>query len=605
MILGSEAALAEQQNADVEEDEVGESSVAAATRKTRASARPAQEKKARRRRAEISDDEEPEEDEDGEEYGEEEDEDASEDLPPQRTRNTRSTRNSAKQEKLTRINVAETKVKRKEEESKKRKRKTKLVVGKDGKRTKKPEDWDSSGSEYEAPLPAPGQIAFCAECNCRFTVTPYSRAGPDGTSLLCNACGKKTAPIEAVEKKKRQVSRVNKKSNARALLDLDSTGVKSLQEMCIQLVAKHIGDVETLGYIGSYNMDKIAQIISKNRSLNNHTMKLFMEPAEHVLRFYDCSKIESDNLREIGAFVPTLRRLYLKFCGRMRDDCLDYYGEKLKQLDCFEIYGAFNVTEECYVRFFQNVGNRLTEFGVGDTSRFRLAAMNALVDNCPDLEVLRLRTLTNIDDECIRLLTGLSNLRVLEISDPGLELTDQPIIDVLNSCGSGLKELNLNGCTYLTDSTLEAIGECCGRLEILSLEELELLTDEGIAKLFTSWSTNIGLKELNLSRCSELKPEGFARVIRHSAESLERLNLNSCKDLDDDAWSFLSSFKLPMLEDIDVSFIRSVNDAIVEDIIRISPELKVVRAWGCHRLTEAVQLREDLHLVGREADILS
>ncbi|KAK6529142.1 hypothetical protein TWF694_004354 [Orbilia ellipsospora] len=466
-------------------------------------------------------------------------------------------------------------------------------------------DSDSGMDLYRVSVPVPGQIAFCAECNCRFTVTPYSREGPDGEGLLCHACGKKSAPIEKAENKKKQVTRTNKKSSARALLDGDHSEVKTLQELCIQLVAKHIDDVEALGDIGSHNMDKICQIISKNRSLNDHTMKLFIEPADHVLRFYDCSKIESDSLRQIGAFLPSLRRLQLKFCGRMRDDCLDYYGTQLKQLESFEIYGAFNVKEETYVRFFQNRGRKLKEFGVSDTSRFRAAAMEALVDNCPDLEVLRLKTLTNIDDECIRLLTGLPNLRVLEISEPSLDLTDQPIIDILNTCGSGLKELNLNGCFQLTDTLLEAIHSSCGQLEILELEELDLLTNDGFSALFTDWSINPGLKHVNLSRCVLLESSGFARMIDHSARALEKLSVNSCKELETDAWDFVMEVEMPVLEEIDVSFIRSVGDGTVEGLMKVAPKLAVVKGWGCFRLTESVGLKEGLHLVGREADLLT
>ncbi|KAJ6263429.1 DNA repair protein rhp7 [Drechslerella dactyloides] len=469
---------------------------------------------------------------------------------------------------------------------------------------------DDDDSDYgnDAGLPAvllPGQIAFCAECNCRFTVTPYSRPGPDDEGLLCNACGKKNAPVEAAARKKKQVTRTNKKSAARALLDGDSGGVKSLQELCIELVAKHIDDVEMLGNIGTYNMDKICQIISKNRSLNDHTMKLFLEPGNRTINLYDCYKIESDNLRLIAAVIPTLRRVQLKFCGRMRDDCLDYYGAQLKELEALELYGAFNVTEECYVRFFQTIGKRLKEFGVSDTSRFQLAAMEALVDNCPDLEVLRLRTLTNIDDQCIRLLTGLPNLRVLEISEPARDLTDQPIIDILNTCGSALKELNLDGCTQLTDAVLEAIHESCGRLETLSLQEVDLLTNKGLSLLFIDWSINCGLHELNVTRCINLESSGLIRIVDHSGHSLERLSINSCKLLGKETWDFISQFELKELEELDLSMVRTVTDEVVEKFLKISPQLRVVRAWGCHKLTEAVQLREGVHLVGREADILS
>ncbi|KAK6354342.1 hypothetical protein TWF730_008749 [Orbilia blumenaviensis] len=469
---------------------------------------------------------------------------------------------------------------------------------------------EEEGSDFEDPTnsasaPVPGQIAFCADCDCRFTVTPYSRSSDSGDGLLCYKCGNKNAPAEKVARKKKQTTRTNKKSQARALLDGDASAVKSLQEICINLVAKHIDDVETLGYIGSHNVDKISQIICKNRRLNDDTVKLFFEPAEHLVRFYDCSKVSANSLREIGALVPTVRRLHLGWCGLMNDECLDYYGTQLRQLTSLELYGAFNVTEECYVRFFQTIGRRLTEFAIGDTSRFKVAALEALVDNCPDLEVLRLRVITHLDDESVRLLTGLPNLRVLEITDPGQSITDGPIVDVLNTCGSGLSELTLDGCAELTDETLRAIHYSCGRLDVLNLAEVELLTNDGISQLFTDWPRNYGLKELSLKRCDNLQSAGFARIIDHSGRTLEKLSVNSCKDIDVDAWNFLQEVNLPQLEVLDVSFVRSVNDSVVETILKAAPELKSLKVWGCHKITDACTWREGVMLVGREADILT
>ncbi|KAF3927114.1 hypothetical protein AA313_de0208041 [Arthrobotrys entomopaga] len=607
-----------------DEEQVGESSAAAARRRTRASASNSRHKGRRRDKHKIDDDEDEEMDD---VFEEEEEDDDEEPVKPRRGRQRGATTSQAarqtagpsrKRKRMTTVEVslaalgADSESESESEEApvrppkkKPTKAQLKKMKEKEAKQKDNAEEDSDFGIDPYRSVPIPGQIAFCAECNCRFTVTPYSKEGSDGEGLLCHACGKKSAPIEKAQKKKKQVTRTNKKSTARALLDGDHSEVKTLQELCIQLVAKHIDDVEALGDIGSHNMDKICQIISKNRSLNDHTMKLFIEPAEHVLRFYDCSKIESDSLRQIGAFLPTLRHLRLKFCGRMRDDCLDYFGTQLKQLESFEIYGAFNVKEETYVRFFQNRGRTLKEFGVSDTSRFRAAAMEALVDNCPDLEVLRLKTLTNVDDECIRLLTGLPNLRVLEISEPSLDITDQPIIDILNTCGSALKELHLNGCFQLTDKLLEAIHSSCGQLEVLELEELDLLTNDGFRALFTNWSINSGLKVVNLTRCILLESSGFARMIDHSARTLEKLSVNSCKELETDAWDFVMEVKMPSLEEIDISFIRSVGDKTVEGLMKIAPKLAVVKGWGCFRLTEAVGLKEGLHLVGREADLLS
>lgn len=602
----AEAAAQDAEEAVDEDEEVGESSASAARRKKKTS----------------KDEDDDEEMPDMEEEEEEEEQEEEEVVKRKRGRASRATTEinlkvvGKRKRKSTTIKDTESEFEEEEEEEKvitvratRNRKPTKAQLAKkkaeERRRMDEDDDFDPDNSIDPAYRPVPGQIAFCADCECRFTVTPYSRPSDDGEGLLCHPCGKKGAPVEKAARKKKQATRTNKKSNARAILDGDTSAVKSLQEICINTVAKYIDDVETLEYIGSHNVDKISQIICKNRRLNDDTIRLFFEPAEHVLRFYDCSYTSSNRLREIAAFVPTIRRLHLNWCGLMNDECLDYYGTQLKQLTSIGLYGAFNVTEECYVRFFQNVGSRLTEFAVNGTSRFKVAAMEALVDNCPELEVLRLNTLTYIDDECIRLLTGLPNLKILEITDPGQTITDGPIVDCLNTFGPGLSELTLNGCRDLTDETLHAIHSSCGRLDILNLAELDLITNDGIGKLFTEWSKNYGLKELSLGRCINLQSSGFARVIDHSGRTLEKLSVNSCKDIKQDAWAFLQEFKLPQLEALDISFLRSVDDAVIEGILQVAPQLKVLKVWGCNKVTEACTLKEGTLLVGREADILA
>jgi DNA repair protein RAD7 len=63
--------------------------------------------------------------------------------------------------------------------------------------------------------------------------------------------------------------------------------------MFVKLVAKYIDDVEALGDIAMKDMDRICQIISRNRSLNNNTIRLFLEPQGDRLTLYDCASKSS------------------------------------------------------------------------------------------------------------------------------------------------------------------------------------------------------------------------------------------------------------------------------------------------------------------------
>lgn len=43
--------------------------------------------------------------------------------------------------------------------------------------------------------------------------------------------------------------------------------------------------------LGRRDVDKISQIISRNRALNDHTLKLFLDPGITRLNLYDCSSM--------------------------------------------------------------------------------------------------------------------------------------------------------------------------------------------------------------------------------------------------------------------------------------------------------------------------
>lgn len=110
------------------------------------------------------------------------------------------------------------------------------------KKRKKPhggEDSDATFSLYQKAVRLPGQILFCEVCDCRFTVTPYSKAGPNGEGLLCTSCGKKTAKEEKEVSKKNFVAKRNKRKTMASLLDGEATGVKSLRDLAINVCIKN------------------------------------------------------------------------------------------------------------------------------------------------------------------------------------------------------------------------------------------------------------------------------------------------------------------------------------------------------------------------------
>lgn len=186
-------------------------------------------------------------------------------------------------------------------------------------------------------------------------------------------------------------------------------------------------------------------------------------------------------------------------------------------------------------------------------------------------------------------------------------MSDEAIIDILNSVGSGLKELDLCRCIGLTDAVLDAIHACCARLQVLNLEDCELLTDEGITNLFTNWNKNHGLSHVNFSRVTNFSDDALYALLAHSGSNLEILNLNSCGKLTEQGLqSFLvkNGDRMKRLEEIDLGFVRAVDDMVVEGLVKRCEDLRIVKVWGVPRMTQMVDVPREVAIVGREADLL-
>lgn len=136
-----------------------------------------------------------------------------------------------------------------EEKTRKRKRQLaieKIKKSKEFARRKKqragePDDDDDILADEmmnEKSRPLPGQLANCEICGKRFTVTPYSKNGPEG-GLLCAECSKKHKDGDKKAPPKKRNSGISRRQNQNALLDgYVLNGTRSLLETCIKVILR-------------------------------------------------------------------------------------------------------------------------------------------------------------------------------------------------------------------------------------------------------------------------------------------------------------------------------------------------------------------------------
>lgn len=169
------------------------------------------------------------------------------------------------------------------------------------KNRKKGSDDDDSDNDYDdAALgrdmyrkakPNPGQLENCEICEKRFTVTAYSKTGPDG-GLVCGPCGRdlvKDANKSADKPKKAATGKGRRKIESNRLDGIVTRGSKSLQQMCIEKVADHHLDVEDLGDMPDAIMKRLSEIFAKRRVIDPRTLRLFIRPDLDAVAIHDCS----------------------------------------------------------------------------------------------------------------------------------------------------------------------------------------------------------------------------------------------------------------------------------------------------------------------------
>ena len=497
-----------------------------------------------------------------------------------------------------------------------------------------------------------GEETECVDCGKQFQLSVYTRFDENRKGYLCDACNRNLRQREMYARRNQLSARKRRKKLAQALLERSTIRLPSLQDVCIKRISENISDVEALGDIGQMNMAKLSRILSKNRSLNDSTMNLFLLLNLKSLEFWDCSNVDSDSLSKIVSFCPNLESLTLHMCGQLHNDNLRLYASKLPHLKELSLNGPFLISDQVWQEFFETCGSRLTKFELRNTHRFGNDAFISLLENSgSSLTSLKLSRLDALDSaEVYGLLPHYlqpSKVTHLEISYPSREdsITDDLIISTLSIVGESLVHLNLDGCSELSDKFIdEGLVVFCPSLSHLSLRGLDQLTDLGVASAFQRYGTvnSGGLIFLNLTKCSNLGDRSMYQIFLHSSHTLVELSVNSVYGLSkdfffqiftDDSHPYKASLKekiearqnnadpatvsqdnceinyfaklnFAYLTTLDCGFVRSVDNEVLSLISDHCHKLSIIEAFGCNRCNSKAKTRPDLIVIGRESDTL-
>lgn len=468
-------------------------------------------------------------------------------------------------------------------------------------------DYSDDLGMYKKSVKLPGQLENCEICGKRFTVTPYSKAGPDG-GLLCTPCGKQLAAElgeNSRPKKKPGVQgRKRRKIESERLDGRAPLGAKSLTQLCIEKVVRHSDELDDLGDLPQSLLERLGEIFTKKRVLKPKTLPLFLRSDHDAVVIHDCAYLEHDNFVEMIAKTPQLERLVLGNACQFKDGTMQYLTEKAKNLKHVQLYAANLVSGSSWSSFFKTRGENLETVKLQwlDSS-FEDANIAEIVSCCPNLSRLKLEHCRRLTESCLEYIMQMAgSLRhlSLQFSTP---VSNQTLISLLEELGSSLQTLSLASFPDIDDEVLSTIHSCCGKLSKLRITDNDTCTDEGFARLFDGWA-NPPLRFLDLSSNRDVdnnNPDGpeeaigfassaFAALMRHSGERLEHLSIASCRHISYETLAevFDGNTIYPELRDIDLSFVGAVDTPILAGLFKAAPNLRKVIAFGCFGIEDLV-----------------
>ena len=474
----------------------------------------------------------------------------------------------------------------------------------------------------------PGQMNNCESCNKRFTVTPYTKEGPNG-SLLCTKCGKVQEDAKKKEAKAKQAPVVRGKRSKVQSNIMDghgSHGAKSLLDLCIERVAKSIDDIEDFGDLPPSLYDRLSMLLSKHRVLDSRTIDLFLHSGNDRVAVYDCGKLQTDDFIKIFQICPTITKIDLRQAGQFKDRVIDFILEREIPLRELRLDASNLITDAKWQQFFIKAGPRLESLSL---SWLDFAMTNPTVEflvlHCTKLKRLSLKRCFHLDDIALGHLARLQALEHLSLSLP-TPTQPQSLTSLISAIGPSLRSLSLRTFCDADDTLLETIHQKCHHLQKLVISNNDRITDAAYTALFTSW-TNPPLERATFTSCREtdaeaparqepegqsedtdnptpdptigLSSNGFTALMTHSGQSLRKLSISSCRTISHSAlFNVFDGINIyPSLSEIDLSFVGGVDTVVVAGIFKSCPKLSKLVAFGCFDVA-GVQIPLGVALIG-------
>lgn len=212
------------------------------------------------------------------------------------------------------------------------------------------------------------------------------------------------------------------------------------------------------------------------------------------------------------------------------------------------------------------------------------ATLRALSENCNNLEELGLQGCSNITDSGLSVLVvGCKKLKYLDINKCS-NIGDDGISSVSKACSSSLKTLKLLDCYKVGDESITSLAEFCKYLETLIIGGCRDISEKSIMLLAAACSNS--LKNLRMDWCLNISDSSLMCILQQ-CQKLEILDIGCCEEVTDAAFQSLGTepYKLH-LKVLKVCNCPKITVAAVGNLLNSCSSLEYLDVRSCPQVTK-------------------
>ena len=356
----------------------------------------------------------------------------------------------------------------------------------------------------------------------------------------------------------------------------DRPVVPPLVNLCIRTLSNHLHLLECIStlpdHIASQLWSQVEKLLTyKHGKLNDDGFQNFLalvafnvyketkqgDGGEDTLQRLSglnlpwCRQITDDSMPLITQFCPNLVYLDLSYCEKIDDPGVIELAKNLKNLSSIALT-------------FTKAGDR---------------GVKMLVERCKCLTALNLEVYNNLTDTGVQAIAWASRSKMVQLNLGGCSKLTNISFQILGEHLKGLGKLNLSGCGSLIDFDIEDVCRNCVALHTLILRACWRLTDHS--------AKHIGLlgkrKEARRKKLRQYNEEFTTPAIGEPCH-LKMLDLGGCSRLTVKGLGFLLKFN-PFMEELDLRGLNIDGEFLCNNLVYLN-RLRSLNLLGMRNLKE-------------------